>query len=543
MRIDIPHLTIFFLLLIPLLLVGCLSPETPAAVATPTAAAPNVEATRAEPAAPQSRPEAEATATLLAVQESESAEDTSQSPTESPADHGNYESLLGAPRYNIQLDLDYLESRYAGSLILDYTNLEDIPQDVLFFRLFPNGGASYGNGSLRVTEVLVDGNPVEMNLSLDDTVLEVVLPNPLPVGEQLQLELSFQGQVPRDFGGEDTPSGYGIYNLSQGVMALSGWYPILAVYDDEGWNLDPVSPIGDSVYSDMAFYIVEINADNDLIIAATGDEIGKDEQDQLTSYRYESGPARDFFLIMSPDFEVTSREVDGTLVNSYYLPGHEAAGKDGLEIAADSLQVFNRRFGVYPYRELDLVEAPMRNALGVEYPGIILVASSLYDDTSDPTFSVATAHEVAHQWWYNLVGNDVIEHPWLDEALTTYSSSLYFEDKLGPGAARGLIGYWEDRYSQLVADGLDDLITEDLVYFEGLPERRVYGGVVYTKGGLFFKELRDEIGDQAFFEALQAYFQKYQYQVAEPEDLLEAFEEAAGRSLQDFYQQWLYSTQ
>ena len=63
-----------------------------------------------------------------------------------------------------------------------------------------------------------------------------------------------QGKVPVDFEG----GGYGIFNLTDDVLSLAGWYPILAVYDDEGWNIDPVSSIGDSVYSDIAYYTVEV---------------------------------------------------------------------------------------------------------------------------------------------------------------------------------------------------------------------------------------------------------------------------------------------
>ena len=65
--------------------------------------------------------------------------------------------------------------------------------------------------------------------------------------------------------------------------------------------------------------------------------------------------------------------------------------------------------------------------------------------------------------------------------------------------------------------------------------------MVYSKGGLFFEALRQEIGDQAFFQALQAYFRDNQYRIADPDDLLNAFENAAGRQLDEFYQRWLYS--
>lgn len=442
-------------------------------------------------------------------------------------------------RYSINVDIDYAGHSFTGSERVDITNRETAPLDSLYFRLLPNGGKSYGGGALDVSRAAVGGQPVETHLSLSDTVLEMPLVEPLKVGESAQVEFDFSGVVPVDFGNDaDGQSGYGIYNLTDGVLALSGWYPILAVYDEQGWNLDPVSAIGDSVYSDSALYRVDVTAADDLVLATTGVQVEAGE-----ARRYASGPVRDFFMIMSPEFEVVSQEADGARINSFYLPGNEQAGEKALEVAAGSLQVYDQRFGPYPYAELDVVEAPMQNALGVEYPGIVLVSSDLYADPSEFTFAVASAHEVAHQWWYGVVGNDVFDEPWLDEALATYSSNVYFQQAEGEETYQGYAGYWLQNLQDLRDEGQDDVVTRSLSYFENQENGGSYGAVVYTKGALFFKALRDEIGDRAFFSGLQSYYQDHKYGIARTEDLLEAFETAAGRPLDDLYQEWLYSAQ
>ena len=206
-------------------------------------------------------------------------------------------------------------------------------------------------------------------------MLKVDLPDSLAPGEGVEIELAFAGEVPLDFGGEAEPAGYGIYNLSQDVLALSGWYPILAVYDEQGWNLDPVSEIGNSVYSDTGLYSVKVCAPANLVVAATGSSIDDQASGDKTCIQFESGPTRDFFLIASPNFQHESQQVDGVTVNSYSLPGHEQASQAALMIAADSLRIYNQKFGAYPFVELDMVDAPMRNALGVEYPGVILIGN------------------------------------------------------------------------------------------------------------------------------------------------------------------------
>lgn len=449
--------------------------------------------------------------------------------------------LSAAPQYTIQLDIDYLAHKFTGKSQVNLTNMETVALDRLYFRLLPNGKSSFGDGSLRVSQALLNGEAVQPALSLKDTVLEVHLPAPLEPGAQTQVEFFFDGVVPLDFGGEATPEGYGIYNFSEGVMALAAWYPILAVYDEQGWNLDPISPIGDSVYSDIALYEVDVSVPQEVWVIATGVETERQVADGRAHLHFQSGPMRDFFLIASQRFQVVQKIVDGALVNSYYLEGNEDGGTAALDVAADALQVYNKQFGPYPFTEFDVVDTPMRNALGVEYPGIVLIADSLYKEIDDPNFFVAVAHEVAHQWWYAAVGNDVFDEPWLDEALTTYSSSLYYEFSLGPAYRDGLVEYWQGRFDLLSSDGLDDKVTENLSYFEGLNNPRVYAGIVYVKGALFFKALREKIGDAAFFAALQEYYRVYQYQIARGADLLALFEKHYGQSLEDFYQEWLYS--
>ncbi len=458
-------------------------------------------------------------------------------------------SLSDLTRYDIDVTIDYDNLTFEGWQVVDYTNTEHTPLDEINFRLFPNGQKAYGNGSLIVTGVTIDGERVDTALSLNDTVLEVRLPAILKPSESVRLTLRFRGAVPRDFGESgasstgsgQSRSGYGIYNFADNVMALSGWYPILAVFDDEGWNLDPTSAVGDSVYSDAAFYTVDIEAPDDLTVVATGVPIGQETLNGITRFQYVSGPARDFFIVCSPDFQTITDSVGGVTVNSYYLPGHEAGGESALVIAMDALRTLNQRFGPYPYVELDVVEAPMRNAAGVEYPGVILIGSFLYDNYRNPFFETATAHEVAHQWWYNVVGSDVIDEPWLDEALVTYSSSVYFEDTQGPDAAKQALDSWEQAYNRAVEEGADDLITKPLAFWEQPDHQRHYGTIVYLKGALFFRAVRQEIGDEAFFTALRNYYAANKYAIGTPEELLNAFEDAAGRQLDGLYEEWLYS--
>ena len=135
-------------------------------------------------------------------------------------------------------------------------------------------------------------------------------------------------------------------------------------------------------------------------------------------------------------------------VNSYFLPGDEEGGRKALDWAAEALTIYQREFGAYPYRELDIVETAT-TAGGIEYPGLVVVASRLYSDPKRQTFfESATVHEVAHQWWYNVVGNDQVNHPWLDEALTQYATYRYFQGAYGDAGGQGFIDSLNGRWTR-----------------------------------------------------------------------------------------------
>ena len=445
--------------------------------------------------------------------------------------------LSGIPYYQITGEIFPEESHFSGQMTLFYTNQEAVPLTVLNFRLFPNGGKSYGDGSLTVENLAVNSQPLESDLSVADSVLTAVLPDELPAGKSIELTADFQGEIPRDFGG-----GYGLYNQTDGVISLSGWFPLLAVYDDQDWNLDPVSAIGDSVYSDAAFFEVTVTVPEDAVVIATGEQTA---QEKLSTgrkqIRYLSGPARDFYLILSSDFQRVVRQAGETEINSYYLGENQQAANLAADIAADSVEIFNHYYGLYPYTELDVVEAPMRYAAGIEFPGVILVGRQYYQQYQDTFFAIVTAHEVAHQWWYNVVGSDVIDEPWMDEALVTFSSNLYFEKEISQGMYDQLIDYYRRVVEQSNAEESGALITDSLEAFEATPERRsLYSPIVYSKGALFYAELREKIGDEAFFSALQGYYAENLFGIGTPEELLGWFETASGEDLDEFYQLWLY---
>jgi aminopeptidase N len=409
-----------------------------------------------------------------------------------------------------------------------YTNTEDVPLDAVYFRLYPNL-PGYG-GSITVEKVVLNGTPVETTLEAGGSALRVPLDPPLAPGDVADLTLWFREIVPTD-----TVAGYGLYAYEDDVYALAGFYPTIPVYDDEGWNVEVAPPYGDATFTDAAFYQVHLTVPEDLTMVTSGSTLEISENDDGSrTWVAVGGPMRDFYVAMSSDYEVASQEVDGTRVNSYYRSAQDEGGELALRYASDALRVFSERFGPYPYSELDVVATPT-NAGGIEYPGAIVVAQALYD-LEGGFFELATVHEVAHQWWYGLVGNDQLDEPWLDESLTNYSAFLYYEDTAGEDAA-DLIKQrvFEGPYLTAQKDERDRGVGGPVDSFS----ERDYGAIVYGKGPLFFDALRAQLGDEAFFAALRDYLETHRYGAAYPDDLIAAFEETTGQQIDDLYEFWI----
>jgi aminopeptidase N len=146
---------------------------------------------------------------------------------------------------------------------------------------------------------------------------------------------------------------------------------------------------------------------------------------------------------------------------------------------------------------------------------------------------------VAHQWWYSLVGNDQVNHPWLDESLTGYSTILYYQDVLGKTVAdQVLTQSFEAPYQRLVQEKRDQKVDQPVAAFT----RDDYSAVVYRKGPLFFHALRQAIGDDKFDAFLKAYFRQNRYDIATAERMLVAAESVADRAtVRSLFGRWIQS--
>lgn len=431
-----------------------------------------------------------------------------------------------------------------GTLFVNYVNTTGSPLDALPFRLYANDPDAESDAQV-VSDVTVDGEDTDVTLSVANSVLTVPFDEPLAPEATTTIEMGFAAFLPID-----TTTHYGIfgYGSEAGTWALAHWYPVIAGRDPSGdWMLDPPSANGDPIFSETALYDVTVATEPDWRLATTGVAFGEPslDADGMEVRRFVSGPVRDFTMVADEDFEVVTGEVDGITVNSWFNPGEERIGTAVLDYAIQSLGLFDELLAQYPYRELDLMPVDMRGAAGCEFPGLIYMGLDYYArNTSLDTpnaLDFTVAHEVVHQWFYGLVGNNQYADAFIDEGMTNYlSAQVYFEREYGEAAANRIMEQFVRTPFERTVDADGDVIVDQPT--DAFPSGRDYAFAAYTKAPLGFEAIREAIGDEAFFAALRSYIDEFSYEVASPTDLLAAFETASGQDLQGLWDTWFTET-
>ncbi|HRS20765.1 MAG TPA: M1 family metallopeptidase, partial [Clostridia bacterium] len=374
-----------------------------------------------------------------------------------------------------------------------YVNNDDVELSELYFHIYTNAfrkqetapflfddfsraysrGFKPGYTEIEAIELSKGQSRKALEYSLQgvgETILKIKLPEPLKPEDSINLRFKYKVIIPP--AGERF--GYGDSNINMG-----NWYPVAAVYDDEGWNLDKYYSIGDPFYSDVSDYIVSIKAPEEYVIAASGSLAEERIEGGYKNWKFQGSKMRDFAFVASNSFRVTEDKVGNTVVKSYYYKGHEKRGKEALDIGKRSIEIFNSAYGEYPYPTYSIVETEFPS--GMEYPGLVYISTKYYDnDSNADIFMYTTVHETAHQWWYGVVGNDQIDEAWLDEGFATYSEGIFTEMEYGEGNGDLYYKYLEESAKEDIrSKAYDGVILKPLSRYENWND---YGPAVYTGG-------------------------------------------------------------
>ena len=429
--------------------------------------------------------------------------------------------------FNIAEDLYHLTGREE----VRYTNAEEVPLDQVQLRLFPN----ILGGEMTTSNVEVDGEAVTPEFDLQNSLLIVPFASPLERGQSVTLSMDFAVTVP-----QSVELNYGVLAYFDNVLALAHAYPMICVYDDEGWNAEIPPQSGDVTYADESFYVVKVTAPKDLTLVTTGQTLDSNKSGQTQTLTVASGPARDFYLAASPNYTKLSQTFGEVTINSYAPEQFKKGAQMALEVASRAIKDYGGRYAPFPYTEYDIVSTPTL-ALGIEYPGMVAIASRIYDVDSDyrgtPVriyLEATVAHETGHQWFYSLVGDDQLDDPWLDEALSQFATLQYYTEEYGESGASGfrdsLEGRWASVNNEKIPIGLPVAAYSD----------QEYGAIVYGRGPLFFVALRDKMGTESFDSFIKDYVQTLSWKISTPQILQSLAEKHCACDLQEIFNAWVY---
>lgn len=469
-----------------------------------------------------------------------------------------------AADYAMEVSLDTETANYSGVQTLVYTNNSPETLHKVFYHLYFNAfrpGSEMAvrlksspdrngrfkvdldsltkeqQGLLKVSNLTQDGVAVQTVDS--ETILEVILNQPIPPGGTTTFELDFEGHVP------DVIRRAG-KNSAEGVaFSMAQWYPKMAEYDLEGWNADPYT--GREFHGVWADFDVKITLNKDFMVAASGylqnaDEIGKgysDRKKPITkkgeiTWHFVAPQVHDFTWAADPEYiHDTHPGPNGVTLHFFYKNNPEIIEnwKKLQPHTAQMFEFYNEKIGPYPYQQYSVVQG---GDGGMEYAMLTLITGGR---NYESLFGV-TAHELGHSWFQHVLATNETKHEWMDEGFTSFISSLASNEILEQNRDFPLEGSYRGYYQLASSGGEMPQSTNANRYHHNY----AYERTAYSKGAVFLGQLGYIIGFDKLFETLQTYFSEWKFKHPLPNDFRRIAERVSGLQLQWYLTDWTQTT-
>jgi len=405
-----------------------------------------------------------------------------------------------APAYTVSLTSNTSGTVWTGHESATFTNASSTALSEVYLRLWDNYHGSCSSMPITVTNVT---GGTAGALSVACTALQISLPTPLAQGQSATIGFDL---------GITVPSGADRFGHDGAFSFIGNALPVLAVKDGAGWHLDPYTNNGESFYSLAADFKVTLDHPSTLLVPATGTSTDTPGSSGRTVTTATASKVRDFAWGAGPFSKISGTSAGGTPVNVYSVSAISSSDAQSmLSTAKSAVDAHSARFGAYPYGELDAVIDNNYWFGGMEYPGFVL----------DLVSTTALTHEIGHQWWYGIVGDDEYNSPWLDEAFTDYATDL----------ALGKTG--SNCWSSVSWASSAEKITDSMAYWDAHSSR--YSTVVYGYGKCALHDLRRVLGDTAMAKVLKDYATSHWYGVSTTAEFKAAAQAATTTDLTSFW--------
>ncbi|MGV9625011.1 M1 family aminopeptidase [Streptomyces sp. NPDC003487] len=407
-----------------------------------------------------------------------------------------------APSYTVNLSSDTSGTVWSGHESVSFTNASPTALSEVYLRLWDNYHGTCDAMPIRVGNVT---GGTAGALSVNCTALRSDLPSPLNQGQSTTIGFDL---------GITVPSGADRFGHDGAFSFIGNALPLLAIRDGAGWHLDPYTNNGESFYSLAADFKVTLDHPSSLLVPATGTSTDTPGSSGRTVTTATAAKVRDFAWAAGPFTKISGTSTAGVPISVYSVSGiSSSSAQSMLSTAKSAVDAHASRFGAYPYGELDAVIDNNYWFGGMEYPGFVL----------DLVSTTALTHEIGHQWWYGIVGDDEYNSPWLDEAFTDYATDLAL-GKTGSNCWSGVS--WASSAEK---------ITNSMAYWDAHSSR--YSTVVYGYGKCALHDLRRVLGDTAMAKLLKDYAAAHWYGVSTTAEFKAAAQAATSTDLTSFWSQ------
>ncbi len=501
--------------------------------------------------------------------------------------------------YKINADLDVKKKILSGKgTVIYYNNSPDTLKSIvwhLYQNIFrkdssPRKNDEQSSRAFGVTNGMsidkISVNNTVITPTIDGTIMETILPQLLMPKTSVEISLDWNYDIPKN---AELRTG------SEGNdFGISQWYPQVAVYDDQrGWDRTQYLGIAE-FYTEYGNWNVSITVPNNFIIASTGtltnpndvltplqlqrfNSLSNDSttriilpseivltadsiNEEKTIWKFTAENVRDFAFAVSANYVW-----DGTVTNSgvriyaFYHPNEYRASlplmmrdasnwDEGAQMAKHVIEHFSKHFGNYIYPQATVVSGPVS---GMEYPMMI------YASSGDPVSNLlyyTIAHELGHEWYPMMIGSNETNYPFMDEGFNTFITATAVEDRYGNN---GLLHKdFLKKYSWMNLPESNARLFEQRFYLMSaranneatlmahpyLIPALQYGVMAYQKPGTVMVMLQDVIGSERFSKGMNDYYNRWLFKHPYPQDFFNTMENAAGRDLDWFWNQWFDQT-
>jgi len=371
-----------------------------------------------------------------------------------------------------------------------------------------------------ITNITVNGHSADFRRSGQELT---ITPSPgLAENESFTVEIQYQGSP------EESDSV--ALSIQTGWVTFEGGSFVLSEPDGAA----SFFPVNDHPL-DKATYTFRVTVPDPFEVAANGVLTETIDNGKTATFVFEAREQMASYLatVNIDEFDLeTSQSENGVLIRNYYSTGLPEDFRKPFERQGEMLVYFSDIFGAYPFEVYGALVIDTEFGAALETQTMSIFGRDMIDTNDLEGTQQVVAHELAHQWFGDSVSLADWRDIWLNESFATYAQGLWTEHTQG----RDALDNWIEEVYGFVLENREHMSPP------GEPRAdELFNPGVYYWGALGLHALRLEVGDEAFFQILKTYHDKYKGSNATTADFIAVAEEVSGQELSAFFESWLYS--